>query len=294
MKMRLKMRAKTKRWASLALAVYSPILLAVNFAAKSPAVAAPQGDAEIDAKLKAARLLTIDKKYQAALDNYLWVFENSRKIEKWQGVRNAMVSQEIVKLAEVYAPAKEEVLKLRDQREKLMIADKADCADVQDWCILDHNLKDDRHSVFIYKQLAAKGDSTERVCDWIEECIPNILVQAKEYKELLPWAQKSAAAHIATVEDSEKNGFSGRLALPLVMEDVYACYEVLLADGKEGEATKLADVMLRPWSSHDMFSAFVRAARRTGHTQISDDLLAQARKKVSATDYQLILGEQQK
>ncbi len=172
-----------------------------------------------------------------------------------------------------------------------MIEDKADCADVQDWCMLNHNLKDDRHSVSLYRQLAAKGDSTERVCDWIEECIPNTLVRAKEYKELLPWAQKAAAAHIATVEESEKKGFSGRLALPLVMEDVYACYEVLLADGKEAEAGKLVEVMLRSWSSHDMFAAFVRAARRTGHPQISEELLAQAKKKVSATDYELILGE---
>jgi hypothetical protein len=75
------------------------------------------------------------------------------------------------------------------------------------------------------------------------------------------------------------------------MEDVYACYEVLLASGKEAEAARLVQTILRPWSSHDMFSAFVRAARRTGHTEVADDLLAQAKKKVSATDYELILGE---
>ena len=248
-------------------------------------------DNEIAAKLKAARLQAIDKKYKEALDDYLWVFEHSRKQSKWQGMRNAQVSQELVKLGESYAPAKAEVLKLRDDREKLLLEDKADRADVQDWCLLNHNLKDDRHSVGIYKQLTVKGDATERVCDWIEECIPVVLVHAKEYKELLPWAEKSAAEQIATVEKSEKNGEYGRLALPLVMEDVYACYEVLLADGKEDDASKLVSTMLRPWASHDMFSAFVHAAKRTNHTKEADDLLAVARKKVSATDYELILGE---
>ena len=291
---------------SLALILNLSSNLTLNLTWPAPALAAgeaaapePNGskgadaksDKAIGAKLKAARLAMIDKKYQQALDDYLWVFENSRKLQTWQGVRNAYVSQELVKLAELFPPAKEEVLKLRDSREKLIFEDKAQCSDVQDWAILNHNLTDDRHSVSVYKQLSARGESTDKVCDWIEECIPVSLVRAREYKELLPWAEKSAATHIATVEESEKNGFSGRLALPLVLEEVYACYEVLLAEGKEADADKLAQCILRPWSSHDMFAAFVRAARRTNHPAQADQLLAQARKKVSATDYELILGE---
>ncbi|MBU6452941.1 MAG: hypothetical protein KGS72_14245 [Cyanobacteria bacterium REEB67] len=278
----------------LNLTVLAPVL-AVGDTAASDQNAAKSSDAKsekaIGAKLKEARLAMIDKKYQEALDDYLWVFENSRQLKTWQGVRNAYVSQELVKLAEVFPPAKEEVLKLRDSREKLILEDKAQCSDVQDWAILNHNLTDDRRSVSIYKQLNARGQSTDQVCDWIEECIPVSLVRAREYKELLPWAEKSAVTHIATVEESEKKGFSGRLALPLVLENVYACYEVLLAEGKEAEADKLAQCILRPWSSHDMFAAFVRAARRTNHPAQADQLLAQARKKVSATDYELILGE---
>jgi hypothetical protein len=246
---------------------------------------------EISAHLRQARLEAIDKKYQEALDGYLWVFENSRNLKKWQGVRNAIVSQELVKLAEAYPPAKAEILKLRDNREKLIVDNKAVCADVQDWAILDHNLSDDRHSVSVYKQLSARGASTDKICDWIEDCIPVSLVRAREYKELLPWAERTSAEHINTVQESEKNGFTGRLALPLVLEDVYACYEVLLAEGKQKEADDLAQCILRPWSSHDMFSAFVRAAKRTNHPEVADALLAQARKKVSATDYELIMGE---
>lgn len=270
-----------------------PFCLSLSFALPViPVYGAPaRGEDEIDSRLKNARLLTIDKKYREALDNYLWIFEHSRGLQKWQGMRNALVSTELVKLADVYEPAKAEVLKLRDDREKLILENKAKCADVQDWAILNHNLQDDRRSVSIYKQLSAKGQSTDQICDWIEDCIPVSLVRAREYKELLPWAQRAAADYIKTVEESEKNGFTGRLALPLVMEDVYASYEVLLADGKEDEADKLVQVMLRPWSSHDMFSAFVRAARRTNHTKVSEDLLAMAKKKVSATDYELIMGD---
>jgi hypothetical protein len=276
---------------ALSLALPLAVSLSLDLLVTSPSEAAPQGDEHINAKLKEARLLTIAKKYKPALDDYLWIFEHSRNLPKWQGMRNALVSQELVKLAEVYEPAKADVLKLRDDREQLIVANTATCADVQDWAMLNHNLKDDRRSVSIYKQLTAKGEATDKICDCIEECIPVPLVRAKEYKELLPWAEKSAAEQIASVEESLRNGFSGRLALPLVMEDVYASYEVLLADGKEEEANKLAQVILRPWSSHDMFVALVRAARRTGHPKIGEDLLALARKKVSATDYQLIMGE---
>jgi len=246
---------------------------------------------DIEGKLKAARLAEIDKKYQAALDDYLWVFEHSRHVDKWKGVRNAMVSQELVKLAGEFEPAKAEVLKLRDDREKLMMDEKATEPDVQDWAILNHNLHDDRRSISVYKQLNSKGPGYAQICDWIEECIPVTLVRGRQYQDLLPWAERASAAQIASVQESESKGFSGRLALPLVMEDVYACYEVLLADGKVAEAAKLSETILRPWSSHDMFSAFVRAARRTNHQAVADDLLAQAKKKVSATDYELILGE---
>jgi len=259
--------------------------------AKESAKAAVHTQDDIEDKLKKARLAEIDKKYQVALDDYLWVFEHSRKVAKWKGVRNAMVSQELVKLAGEFEPAKAEVLKLRDDREKLMLEEKASEADVQDWAILNHNLHDDRRSISIYKQLSAKGAPWAQICDWIEECIPVTLVRGRQYQDLLPWAERASAQQIATVEESESKGFTGRLALPLVMEDVYACYEVLLADGKEAQAAKLAETILRPWSSHDMFSAFVRAARRTNHKEVADELLALAKKKVSATDYELILGE---
>jgi len=269
----------------------TPAKAAKSGESKTSAKKVNHTEEDIEGRLKRARMAEIEKKYQAALDDYLWVFEHSRHVTKWKGVRNAMVSQELVKLAGEFEPAKAEVLKLRDDREKLMMDEKASEADVQDWAILNHNLRDDRRSTSVYKQLNSKGPGWAQICDWIEECIPVTLVRGRQYQDLLPWAERASAAQIATVEESESKGFSGRLALPLVMEDVYACYEVLLADGKEAQAAKLAETILRPWSSHDMFSAFVRAARRTNHKEVADDLLAQAKKKVSATDYELILGE---
>ncbi len=101
-----KTRINRNYWATLALILACS--LSQYFLGITPAGAAAQGDEEINAKLKAARLLTIDKKYEPALANYLWIFEHSRKLQKWQGMRNALVSQELVKLAEVYDPAKAE------------------------------------------------------------------------------------------------------------------------------------------------------------------------------------------
>ncbi|MBS1997502.1 MAG: hypothetical protein JSS86_14375, partial [Cyanobacteria bacterium SZAS LIN-2] len=141
----------------LALSLVLSASCALACAMQTPARAMSLTEEDIEGKLKTARMAEIDKKYQVALDNYLWVFEHSRHVQKWQGVRNAMVSQELVKLAGEFEPAKAEVLKLRDDREKLMMEEKATEPDVQDWAILNHNLHDDRRSITVYKQLNAKG-----------------------------------------------------------------------------------------------------------------------------------------
>lgn len=86
----------------------------------------PGTDAEVDRRFDKARELFAAEKYPEALRDYLWVFDHSRGIGGWGGVRLSYVPGEIMQIAEHLPAARTELQKRRDVREEAMLAGNTD------------------------------------------------------------------------------------------------------------------------------------------------------------------------
>ena len=253
----------------------------------------PQGQKvtqqELDTHFALARSLAEERKFEQALKEYLFVFDNSRDVSGYGGVRLSYVPSEIAEIGRVYRPALVALQTRRDEREKLVIARKADFDVIHELTSLNQYLDEPERNVALFDRLKTMGPAYTEIRDDIVMLIWEQLADAKRYSDLkdkIDTLAKRVASHIAESainDDFPDKGVTSSPAYQLylrrsVIEDGGRVYETLLALGMTEEANKLTKWMLTFSSDGEMYARLIKSALNVNRTDIGADLIERATK----------------
>ena len=244
---------------------------------------------ELDRRFELARSLAQEKKFEEALKEYLFVFDNSREVSGYAGVRLSYVPSEIADIGRVYRPALVALQTRRDEREKLVLGGKADFDVIHELTSLNQYLDQPERNVALFDKLKTMGPTYADVRDNLVMLIWEQLVEAKRYSDLkdkIDHLAKQVANQIA--ESAINNDFPDKSALSSpqfqeflrgsVINDGGAVYETLLALGMTEKANKLAKWMLTFSSDGEMYARLITSALNVNRRDVASDLIDRATK----------------
>jgi hypothetical protein len=257
-------------------------------------------DEELDTHLALARSLAGGKKFEEALKEYLLVFDNSRDVPAWGGVRLSYVPSEIAAMGVSYRPAILALQSRRDEREKLVLAAKADFDVIHELTSLNEHLNEPERSIALFDKLKPMGPAYAEVRKVFLLLIWEQLVVVKRYNDLkddIDDLAKQIAQQIS--EAAINNDFPTGSVTDSPMYQSYLrtsiigdggrVFETLLALGKAEKANKLAKWMLTFSSDGEMYAQLINNAINANRTDIASDLNERAMKALSrAEDLNLV------
>jgi thiol-disulfide isomerase/thioredoxin len=209
--------------------------------ARSEVAEANKGDlkSQIEARRALARVLTNQEKYEEALKEYLWLYdEGMKKIESLSGVRNSFLLGEIERLAERYPPALAALRQRRDKAKETILAHPEDSSVAHDLRSLNASLKDEGASVETYDSLPVGSAGRKELGFYLW----NAFIERKRYRDALDsQSPKSILDRISAENESLSN------AHPMVQKalksswltSLYTCIEALAGTGRLEEAKPL-------------------------------------------------------
>jgi hypothetical protein len=250
---------------------------------------------ELDTHFALARSLAQERKFEQALKEYLFVFDNSRDVVGYGGVRLSYVPSEIAAIGRNYRPAILALQSRRDEREKLVLAAKADFDVIQELTSLNKYLDKPEHNIALFDKLKTMGSAYSEVREDMLTLIWEQLVVAKRYDDLkdkVDLLAKRVAGQIA--EAAINNDFPDNSVLSSteyqgylrwsIIEDGGRVYETLLAVGKTEKADKLAKWMFTFSSDGEMYAQLINSAIDAKRTDIAADLIERATRTLRRAD----------
>jgi hypothetical protein len=250
---------------------------------------------ELDTHFGLARSLAEERKFEQALKEYLFVFDNSRDVSGYGGVRLSYVPSEIAAMARVYRPALLALQFRRDEREKLVLVAKADFDAIHELTTLNESLGEAERNIALFDMLKTKGPLYTDLRDALRMLIWKQLVEAKRYsdlKESIDGLAKQVASQIA--ESAINNDFPDRSVLSspqyqgylhrTVIEDGGRVYETLLGLAMIEKADKLTKWMLTFSSEGEMYARLINSAINANRTDIAADWIERAIKTLRRED----------
>ena len=244
---------------------------------------------ELDTHFALARSLAGEKKFEQALKEYLFVFDNSLDVSGYGGVRLSYVPDEIAAIGRMYPPALVALQTRRDEREKLALAGKADFDAIHELTSLNEHLDEPERSIALFDRLKKMGPAYTEVREDIVLLIWGQLVDAKRYSDLqdkIDELAKRVASQIA--ESAINNDFPDRGVLSSpeyqgylrrsVIDDGGRVYETLLALRMTEKANKLTKWMLTFSSDGEMYARLINSALNVNRRDIGADLIERATK----------------
>jgi thioredoxin-related protein len=124
-------------------------------------IAAGQGD-DPQLRVEYARKLAMQCNHAEALKQYFWVYDNSRDVPGFGGVRNSYLLMDIVRLGMVYPPGLQSLRERRDQLEKEITVkleeNDTDRDKIADLIAQNRTLREDVRSLALYEKIRDKPD----------------------------------------------------------------------------------------------------------------------------------------
>ena len=265
----------------------------LTFVSAQTRQSSPEGEKvthdELDKHFELARSLAKERKFEQALKEYLFVFDNSREVVGYGGVRLSYVPSEIADIGRVYRPALVALQTRRDERERLVLAAKADFDVIHELTSLNQYLDEPERNVALFDKLKTMGPAYAEVRDDLVMLIWEQLVEDKRYSDLkdkIDHLAKRVANQIA--ESAINNDFPDKSALSSpqyqeflrgsVIADGGGVYETLLGLGMTEKANKLAKWMLTFSSDGEMYARLITSALNVNRRDVASDLIDRATK----------------
>jgi hypothetical protein len=187
----------------------------------------------------------------------LFVFDNSRDVVGYGGVRLSYVPSEIASIGRLYRPAILSLQSRRDEREKLVLAAKADFDAIHELTSLNEHLGEPERNIALFDKLKTMDSAYSEVREDMLIVIWEQLAAAKRYEDLknkVDQLAKQVARQIA--ESAIDNDFPDDNSVlnsteyqnflrSTIVEDGGRVYETLLAVGKQRRLRSLRSGCLR-------------------------------------------------
>lgn len=139
---------------------------------------------ELDSSLKKARKLAAQKKYKKSLQKYLFVFDNSRAVSGYSGVRLSYVPSEIASIGKSYPIAIRELRKRRNLLNLAILKGKAGFDQIHELQSLNYYLKNTHKTVALYDKICRDKKKNPKLIEDFRHLIWDELLEAKRYDDL--------------------------------------------------------------------------------------------------------------
>ncbi len=245
---------------------------------------------------EASELLN-NKMYKEALKKYKWVF--SQQIES----KAFLSASDVNKLMKGYPPAIKVIRRWRNDKEKLILAERFDLSLVSDWSRLNTCLGEENRTLEVFLKLKASG-AKERLLHVILNTLWKNFARTKEYKALdtyLPHLGFHVLLHATEYdsmrlfprhEDSKANlRWDLQRHLNYMLDEGTLSYEVALGLGRKSVAFELAKKILSVESSDRAYAGLVRSAIRARSNEEAVALFKEAKESFSARQLRKTLKE---
>lgn len=250
---------------------------------------------ELDRRFDLARRLTQEGKFEQALNEYLFVFDHSRGVTGYGGVRLSYIPDEIAAIGERYRPALVALKTRRDEREKLVLAAKADFDVIHELTSINQYLSEPERNVALFDKLKTMGPAYTEIREDLLMLIWKQLVEAKRYSDLKDKVDELARRVASQIAESAINkDFPDESATSSpeyqeylrhsVIEDGGKVYETLLAVGMTEKADKLAKWMLTFSTDGQMYAQLIISAINVKRNDVANDLIERANKTLKRED----------
>ena len=134
----------------------------------------------VEAEYQAACGLLKNKLYKEALKKFKWVFGND------SGFHLFLSRSEIVKLTKNYPPAGAVIKRWRNDKERLIIEEKADSKLIRQWDTLNQCLGEKDRTIDVFLKLRA-AEANDDLLDSVLNHIWKRLAASKKYEDLRPY-----------------------------------------------------------------------------------------------------------
>lgn len=212
------------------------------------------GPKELEMRSELAVSQLQSHKYEEALENYVWLWQNMLKIDPSMiGVRGSFFADELKDLVTKYPPARVRFAKIRDESE---------LKNVDDWLLLNNVLGNQKLSLQWFNKV--KDDSTQLAkLQSVEPELEELLISAGRYSDLAPLI-KDPIGQLRELHDDEQK--IAQPQLDLLSKEAGTLYAIFMAAGKTEDAEKIAVEALKLDDSVEMRKALIFTALDAGVT----------------------------
>lgn len=240
------------------------------------AEAAKAGEKNPTARMQYGDELARVGRYEEALAEYLWCFDNGRKSMGFAGVRLSFLLSDITRLGEKHPPALRALEERRDAAEARVLAAPTSFEELSDASALNRALKTPQRTIALYDRLRAAGPVSANAKSALGQVILAPLVEARRYVDALELFSKpegfvrdSIRMHQSAEALRSKMGDAGDADLDAMLKGsiVGRCapiYEALVGAGRDDKAAEVAEMLIAFAPAASTYVSLIDLAARAG------------------------------
>lgn len=226
-------------------------------------------------RLRRADRLAQERRYDEALAEYLWCFDQGieRRPETVGAYSFLMTSLD--RLASVHPPAREALTRRRDQAELDIHGQTAHPLQALDYASLNHILGDDLRTLAASRRLEQEGPSEQGMGTLLFQSAMHRLLDDRRYGDFLGGCgpvEGYIARAIDAVDATREHPRLREAAVADVVETGAGFFEALLGGGRPEEARRLGDRLIDFHTAGRTYAALVRHAILAARPDISAEL----------------------
>jgi hypothetical protein len=250
---------------------------------------------ETQKKFDQARALAAKRDYAAALECYLFAFDNSLAVEGWGGVRLSYIPAEIAELGENYPPALTALKLRRDAREELIRRGERDFNVLSEWNSLNSYLGDFERELALLKELEDKGVLDDSLKDKIITSNFERLLSERRYDVLSEYLDNLGYKFLHTIFHRETellfpkrrprfNESMSDFWKDRIREEGAKVFELALGAKKPLQADEIAKRILLHCCDAETYNRLIAAALRAGQKGKARTIAKQAKATLSSSE----------
>jgi len=216
-------------------------------------------------------------RYEEALKEYLWCFDNGKKSPVYTGVRLSFLLSDITRLGRDYPPAVKALEERRDAAEARLALDPESFEDAVDAVAINRALDAKARNVALYDRLRAVKPLATRIRIVLGREILAPLVEAQRYQDAVELFDKPEGYVTGSIQmfrgtqtflDAADEGMkkaqeeARRSMQANTVKDCARMYEALLGSNRNVVAAKVADHLIEFCPNGETYSTLVLSAAR--------------------------------
>jgi thioredoxin 1 len=226
-----------------------------------------------------------------ALEEYLWCYDNGvAKDPAFIGVRGSFLVSYILQLAKRYPPARDAMVKRRDEAGNKILSGTAEQPALNDFIALNRAFKEREANLKLYDSLKTGDARARKSREQLSVEVLDLLVTAKRYAdalEFIPDPMERITAGISTYErakailekklQDENKQKTFQIIRKNMVSEWSGIYESLVGTGRTEEAGKLAAQIIEFENTGETHALFIEKAVRAGDRKSALSIAARGR-----------------